>query len=96
MDKIVVGQRAPVAPVRLLAGTSAASAAALRLRLLRPDGTIVVVASGPTITRDPADALLWRYGGTADREGIWQWQWELDRVVLDYGRFFVRGTGFSS
>lgn len=96
IERIYAGQRAPIPPVRLPDGTTAGRAEALRLRLLPPDGRArVVTGVGSPLKRDPLDALSWGYTGTADAEGIWEWQWEWEGAVLAYGRFRVRGTGFS-
>lgn len=95
LDRVYVGQRAPIPPVRLPDGTTAGRAASLRLRLRRPDGTIrIVTGVGSPLVRDPSDTLTWGYTGIVDADGIWEWQWEWEGAVLDYGRFFVRGTGF--
>lgn len=96
MERIVVGQCAPIPAIRLPAGTPTSRTESLKLRLLRPDKTVrVISAPNSPIVRDPQDALSWRYTGTADQSGVWEWQWEFSGAVLEYGRFRVMETGFS-
>ena len=97
MDRIVVGQRVPVPAAKLPPGTPGSRTESLKLRLRRPDGSVrVVTAPNSPLVRDPDDALAWRYTGTADRDGVWEWQWEFEGAVLSYGRFRVLATGFVS